>query len=248
MFEVEFLSSTSSEQSDTRKYDAIVIRFQEENDPRPYIVVIDAGYSDIGQIVVDHINTHYGTNRIDLLISTHADQDHINGIPTIIEQMEVGEVLIHQPRLHTDDAADFSNIETVDTVLDLCAEHDVKCDEEPFAGMDRFDGRVVILGPNIGLYEDMLQTHLEEVRNNEFPQHAASTPQTLSSLLATLGGLEKRILQVLPFETLGNGGATGPRNNSSVITAVNIDGHRMLFTGDAGIPALEMAADEYSSL
>jgi len=245
VYEVEFLSSTSDTQSETRKYDAIVIRFQEEGDPRPYIVVIDAGYSDIGQVVVDHINQHYGTNRVDLLISTHADQDHINGIPTILERMEVGEVLIHQPRLHTDNAADFSNIEAVDTILNLCQQNSIKCDEEPFAGVERFDGRIVVLGPNIALYEDMLQTHLDEVRTNAFPASANSSRPTLESVLAALSGLQNRVLDLLPIEILGNSGKTGPRNNSSVITAVNIAGHRMLFTGDAGIPALEMAADEY---
>ena len=34
-----------------------------------------------------------------------------------------------------------------------------------------------------------------------------------------------------------------PRNNSSMITLLRVDGRRMLFTADAGMPALERAWD-----
>jgi beta-lactamase superfamily II metal-dependent hydrolase len=51
-----------------------------------------------------------------------------------------------------------------------------------------------------------------------------------------------------PIETLTDEGDTGPRNNSSVITLLQVAGHRLLFTGDAGMPALEAAAERYEEI
>jgi beta-lactamase superfamily II metal-dependent hydrolase len=55
----------------------------------------------------------------------------------------------------------------------------------------------------------------------------------------------KRILSMYPFETLDDVDDTSARNNMSVITLLNVDGHRMLLTGDAGISALDQAIDAY---
>ncbi len=52
----------------------------------------------------------------------------------------------------------------------------------------------------------------------------------------------------LLVETLTDDGETGPRNNSSVITLLHVGGERMLFTGDAGIPALTAAASYYETI
>jgi beta-lactamase superfamily II metal-dependent hydrolase len=51
------------------------------------------------------------------------------------------------------------------------------------------------------------------------------------------------VLAALPAETLDDTGETTPRNNTSVITQLAVDGRRLLFTGDAGIPALHAALD-----
>ena len=42
-------------------------------------------------------------------------------------------------------------------------------------------------------------------------------------------------------ETLNDSGETNTENNSSAIILLYVDGHRALFTGDAGIPALTYA-------
>ena len=45
-----------------------------------------------------------------------------------------------------------------------------------------------------------------------------------------------------------NSGETSPENNSSAILLLTVDGHKLLFTGDAGIPALMAAADYAANL
>ena len=60
--------------------------------------------------------------------------------------------------------------------------------------------------------------------------------------------LLERVVDIFPVETLSENVETSARNNSSVITLLNIEGRRILLTGDAGIPALSNAADYYESL
>jgi beta-lactamase superfamily II metal-dependent hydrolase len=66
-------------------------------------------------------------------------------------------------------------------------------------------------------------------------------------LATTLANLFEQALSYLPVETLGDGGVTHPRNNSSVITLLSFKNKRYMFTGDAGIPALEYAAEAYET-
>lgn len=49
--------------------------------------------------------------------------------------------------------------------------------------------------------------------------------------------------ETLEHETLEEGARTGPENNSSVITLLQVDGRSVILTGDAGAEALNLAAD-----
>ena len=60
--------------------------------------------------------------------------------------------------------------------------------------------------------------------------------------------MRRRFLPVINSQQVGSDGDTGPRNNSSVITLLQLDNVRLLLTGDAGIPALEAAADVYEAI
>jgi competence protein ComEC len=58
-------------------------------------VLFDAGSlhrSDVGRRVVVPFLDYIGTRRIDAIIISHSDIDHINGIPEIIEQCAVGSI------------------------------------------------------------------------------------------------------------------------------------------------------------
>lgn len=56
-------------------------------------ILIDAGENDKGNTVVDYLNKQ-GIEKIDLFIGTHPHSDHIGGMDTVINRMEVGEVLM----------------------------------------------------------------------------------------------------------------------------------------------------------
>lgn len=58
--------------------------------PDGYSMLIDAGDNTKGQTVVNYIKS-LGVNKIDVLIGTHPDADHIGGLDDVINSFEIGE-------------------------------------------------------------------------------------------------------------------------------------------------------------
>jgi beta-lactamase superfamily II metal-dependent hydrolase len=212
------------------------------------VVVIDGGYKDCGTELANLIHTRYGTNHVDIVISTHPDHDHVTGLETLLEEMSVGQLWMHQPWKHSqtvelarssafksmalDEKVELSLKEASD--LETIANRKGIPIVEPFTGTQSPDGALTILGPSIPFYEEQL---------------ASIRPTSvLGSLAASLReGLTKAhdliVHETLTRETLTDGGTTSPQNNSSAIALLQVDGQRLLFTGDAGMPALDPVID-----
>jgi beta-lactamase superfamily II metal-dependent hydrolase len=244
LYDVDFLPVENEDSSSTHSGDAIVMRFSVEGWPRPAVVVIDAGFTAVGEDVVNHLATYYGTSTIDLVISTHPDADHINGLKTVVQQCTVGELMMHLPWLHRTDLDDFSNYEAVGALYETAQSRGVVV-TEPFTGASRFSGALTILGPTLEFYEERLDEYLGEERSGV----AKSRREGSSTLFAKAADLLQRaVLSVFPsIETLSNDDDSGPRNKMSVVTFIDAGGHRMLFTGDAGISSIAAAGDEYEA-
>ncbi|MCA1607055.1 MAG: hypothetical protein LC775_16655, partial [Acidobacteria bacterium] len=240
MHEIDFLPVESEGATSSKCGDAIAVRFTYEAERCNAVIVIDGGYSDVGGDLKEHIAEYYDTDIIDLVISTHPDADHLNGLKTLLEQTTVWRLMIHRPRLHVPNVSQFSNIEAVDNLLKLAKQRNIPI-IEPFEGVQEFGGQLTILGPTEAYYSELVKQHLEEERTGEAAARRRSHGRK-GALLAR--GLD-RILSWMPVETLPDDGETGPRNNSSVIALLKVDRQHLLFTGDAGIPALERAADYY---
>ncbi len=230
MYEIDFLKVGADEKSG----DAIALRFPRQG--RWAVVVIDGGFVDVGAELVEHVQRWYNTRRVDLVISTHPDADHLNGLTPVLEGLDVTELFIHLPRLHRSDVSDWG-VEPVDDLVRLAQRRRVTV-TEPFAGESRFGGILTIAGPTVEYYESLL----DEARLGAIQAVAASRGFGAAAGVA-VRKLASRVVEYLPAETLTNLGETSERNNSSVMTLLTINGQRLLFTGDAGIPALTNAAD-----
>lgn len=241
MYEVDFLPVESDSGKGSKSGDAITMRF--EHDGRQVVVVIDAGYSKVGDEVADHVAKYYKTAHVDLIISTHPDADHLNGIETLLERVTVGELLIHDPRAHFANLDGFSNLEVVERLIGVAISAGVTV-TEPFAGLSRFDGAIQILGPTLDYYESQIQAQMDEERQGFV---ASSVREAKTAVFAAGRDLLTRAMAYFPSETLTDEGVVRGRNNSSVITLAQIDGERMLFTGDAGSEALGHASDKYEA-
>lgn len=82
------------------KADAIVVQDNDET------AVIDAGEEEDGEEVVAFLKDQ-GISRVDTLIITHFDKDHVGGADTLIEKLEIGQVLIPDYQGDSTDYSDF---------------------------------------------------------------------------------------------------------------------------------------------
>ncbi|MDP9201128.1 MAG: MBL fold metallo-hydrolase [Gemmatimonadota bacterium] len=229
MFEIDFWQVSISEKS----ADAITARWTRPDTSRMAVVVIDAGFTEFGNKVADEVEARYGTSDVDLVVSTHPDRDHIEGLALVLERLNVGELLIHIPRLHgyTQDAVGGGR---ADELVHIAARRGTKV-TEPFTGDVFLGGILTVAGPTPEYYRQLLQEQVTGVAAAKLLGRRA---------LAGARRIALKILRDEPPETLiDDQGGTTARNNSSVILNVFADAQRFLFTGDAGVPALSQAAD-----
>lgn len=216
------------------------------------MVVIDGGFADTGKQVVEHLRRHYKTDQVDLVVSTHPDADHAAGLETILKDCEVGCLWMHQPWNHTADIAkmfvdgrvtDKSVREALRKSLDEARSLERIAQDrkipivEPFAGVRDVSGSIVVLGPSVQFYEGLLP----EFRGT--PEPVAQTTGLLTKTFRGAAEVIKKIAERWDIETLDDSGETSAENNSSTVLLVVVGDHCLLFTADAGMPALTEAAN-----
>lgn len=85
---------------DTGNSDAILIQQGE------VAALIDGGDNDDEALVADYIKAQ-GITRLEYVIATHPDADHIGGLDAVISQLEVGKVLVGNGKVTTKTYTDF---------------------------------------------------------------------------------------------------------------------------------------------
>lgn len=251
-FEIDFLPVGE----ESNGGDAIALRYGDLFGARDEqtVIVIDGGYKDCGEALVSHVASHYGTDRVDVVVSTHPDQDHASGLTVVLEKCDVGGLWMHLPWMHSAEMASLSknafrsdklnarveeSLQSIQTLEELANSYNIPI-TEPFSGLETSDGAFHILGPSLAYYEEL--------------QAALAAGQSMTDRIAKVVGeaLDKAAQKLLPEslyeETLTDGGDTSPRNNSSAIGLLRWDGRAALFTADAGVPALEAAMGELNAL
>lgn len=232
MFEIDFLPVGDESKSG----DAICMRFVRPDSGEYAVVVIDAGYKDDGEALVAHVPKYYGTYNVDLAILTHPDEDHINGMGEVVRGLNVSELWVHDIGAHGG-----SSLPAAEAVRDLMnvAAGEGTTVTEPWAGDHRFGGALTLLGPTEAYYNDLVR---EQV------QLSLSEARVTPSVSAAVKSIMDRIASVIPAEIPFGEGDVNPRNNSSMINMLRVDGKTKMFTADAGVPALERAWDQAEAM
>ena len=253
-FEIDFLPVGNGERSG----DAICMRWGynlQSDHPDQFVMVVDGGFKETGDQVVNHIRTHYRTNIVHLMVNTHPHSDHIGGLHVVMDRLTVKELWIHQPWNHQGLADSFHDgrvtnhsirqklIDGLESAYDLAKKARQKgvFVGEPFT--ERLNHPVCgvsisVLGPYRDFYDYLL------------PGFAA-TPGSADPF----GG--KRIeyhewpLVDRWLNPLDENGATSAENNSGVVLHLRLPNHLgdVLLTGDAGIPAfhgVSLAAHQFN--
>lgn len=169
-YEIDFLPVGEESKSG----DAIALRYGNLYGPRneQAVLIVDGGYTASGEALVKHVNEWYSTDRVDIVISTHPDQDHINGLEVVLEELQVGALFMHQPWRHSQTVAKarvtaFRSAGFADWVeksLQGASDLEVLATKkgipiiEPFRGLKiaTTAGMLRILGPTKEYYESLL--------------------------------------------------------------------------------------------
>ncbi len=228
MYEIDVLSAGNEKCAD-----AITMRFTRADTGGVAHVVIDAGWQDDGDKVVAMLE-RYGAPKVDLAIVTHPDGDHIGGMAKVFERFAVDILLMHRI-----DQRGGDELTGADAVQQLAEMADAQGTEviQPEPGQT-FGGVLTVLGPSDEYYKELLE---EQLRAGP----VAKALKLGAELREAFMPLADRLVKWLPMEEVpfDDGPGCGPRNNSSVITLLQVDGKRALFTADAGVPAINAALD-----
>jgi beta-lactamase superfamily II metal-dependent hydrolase len=230
MYELDFLAVGDGERSG----DAICLRYTPQGTNVPLVGVIDAGFLVNGDQIVDYVESFYKTTKVDFVLSTHPDEDHINGMGGVVRNLDVGTLLIHRPAQHG--YSNNTGAKPAEELTEL-AEKKGAAVIEPFTGVNGWGGSFLIAGPTVEFYEQMLEEQTETVK-----------PSASKSLAARFGAplLKAARLAVSAFPTerdFDDAGGTNSRNNSSAILSLMVDDRHLIFPGDAGVQALAEALD-----
>ena len=239
MYEVDYL--WVGEKSNTG--DAIAMRFTRPDTNAQAVVIIDGGFHETGDRLADHVEQYYGTSVVDLVVCTHPDDDHIMGLFEVIERLEVRRLLIHRPTQYGYGADDGVKSQTVEDLVAAAVRRGVVIDDTSFAGTTYFGGALMIAGPTKAYYRELLadQRVLSESSVAKLAHGAGPIFAAMTRKVRSLFGD--------PGETMtGDNGGTTPRNNSSIVLDLQLEGTRAFFTGDAGAPALTQAADNLDAV
>ncbi|MDM7887885.1 hypothetical protein QUG98_05390 [Curtobacterium sp. RHCJP20] len=223
MIEIEFIPIGE----ETNTGDAILCHFTEPGTTTDRVVLIDGGFADSSGPIIAHIDAYYPTSVIDLMVCTHPDNDHINGLFGVLDKMTVRNLLIHRPR-DFGFSSDAVAADKVDDLIRTARSHGVKVITDAFAGTTIFGDVIHVAGPSRELYVSLLSEQEAEAGGG----HGSFNSGSLREVPADPGG-----------PVLTDNGGTTARNNSSIVLDIQVDGRRALMTGDAGVPALTAVAD-----
>ena len=229
--------------------DAITLRYGKLNSQYSFsqkVIVIDGGSLESGKKIVEHIKSVYDTNTVDLVINTHPDNDHCSGLREVLNNLSVKEIWIHRPwrlvGLSLDwfkDGRITSNSlrERLKDALNIVAEIEEIATrkgipiKQPFTGLNFDNGTITVLSP----IEDYYKELLPQFKSTPEPKNESTISRTFSAVKDAVNWFA----ETLRIETLDESGETSPENNSSVISLFRYAEKNVLFTGDAGIPALK---------
>ena len=220
--EVDFL-----EAGDKGSGDAIAIRRRRNN--VDWIYVVDGGYADDGQKLVDHIREYYGDpSDIDYVVLTHPDTDHASGLATVLNEFNVGRLWMNRPWEHVDELMPrFERYQDRDRLIarlkrdfPKAAELEEIANDKGIAINDAFLGAQIgeftVLSPSRATYLDLV------VESDKTPVPASKMAALLDAVFAALWGEEN---------LKGDSEGTSAENETSVVQWADVCGKKFSSRG-----------------
>jgi HEPN domain-containing protein len=245
-FEIDFLKVETKQSGD-----AIALRYR-INDVTS-IHVVDGGFEETGEHVVEHIRKYYGSAPIiNRVVATHPDGDHLVGLRTVLEELDVQELWMLRPWLYASEIIHrFKNVASLDYLIralkdaypnvlaleEIADENGISI-KEPFQGAAIGEFRV--LAPTKSRYLDLVVASKKTPDSDEVASKSAlltlaeklvRTTRTVVSLVRSAWGEE-----IFSDEDIS------AENKMSVIQYARLCNRSILLTADAGPESFSEAA------
>ncbi|MAB07918.1 MAG: competence protein ComEC [Rhodobacteraceae bacterium] len=213
--------------------------------------MVDGGYAEEGQKLLNHLSTYYGSTSVDHVVATHPDGDHAMGLRTVLEEANVGMLWINRPWAYAEELlpyfAKYTNAENLAKALKSVFPNLAKLEEIatnrgiPIA--DAFQGAKIgaftVLAPSREAFFSYV------VEDDKTPKAAPATATHGSVFDAAVRKIAEGVRLIMaawgaekfPAED------TSPRNNMSIVQFADFSGRRVVLTADAGRAALDEAAN-----
>lgn len=240
-FEIDFLPVGEESKSG----DAILFRYKEYGEYK--VILIDGGHKEskgvkTSDTILEHMRKYYypaansdAEMRIDHIVCSHPDSDHVGGLQEVMEKCSVGTLWINSPLDYVNyneledeySTEKFSkgNADTVDKLINVAEQKNIPVDP-PLQG--EVIGPFVVCSPSDEFYKILVKGELERQGGGrtKFKKAAAK--------------IAKLIKAIWDRDALEDYPATSVCNESSTVLFGNFtDGeHKILLTADAGIEAL----------
>ena len=247
-FEIDFLEAGTRDSGD-----AIALRYRTDSG-LDWVHVVDGGYTDDGDKLVDHINEYYNKPRlIDHVVLTHPDGDHAAGLKAVLEKFSVGTLWMNRPWMHLSTLAGRFNYNYTEEGLRrrLRKDYPYVAALEDIAKERQVEIRSALRGDKIGAFYVLapsLNRYIDLVVDSD------KTPEAQRKA-AIVGRAYDRVIKLVNMvralwgeENLkGDSQGTSRENEMSVVQFAELCEKKILLTGDAGVEALSEAY-EYARL
>lgn len=236
----------------TKGGDAIFIRLYYDNHSTPVTVMVDGGYADTADDVIEYMD-ELGIDQLDYVINTHPDQDHISGLVSLFENNKVkpnGKLYMKRPWYGNYlKLGDFPSVKTklgmfrvLHSAFPYCKQlEDIACQKfttgkiiNPIIGTQIL-GCIRFLGPQRAFYRERL------LCSSKTPECPGRLPQESARMPIEF---EKYVNgQPIKWDDSEN---TTDINDTSLVLQLSMPDRIFLLTGDVGKVGLARALSCYN--
>lgn len=255
-YEIDFIGIMEH----TKDASAVCLRWYSEELSRYIVAVYDGGFKIHGEALVDILNKYYFTGEsnptIDIVICSHSDDDHAEGLAVLFDHFKVAHLIMNRPWLFSDELFPYvddgrKTKSSVEKKLKEKYSSIVTLEEKAisagtqihhgFTTLD-FNGAfspLKILSPTKELYLQLI------VESTKTPYVAKSVSElAVKKVIVAV----RKIVEKWTSDTLRDDISTTAENETSIVLMGDMVSEKFLLTGDAGVRALGAAADYADSI